>query len=62
MRESSAERRAKIEQWNREREEVVPARDDNSKADDTRRDAKHDDDQPYDDSAYPPQGNGRQDF
>ncbi|PIN03197.1 U2 snRNP splicing factor, small subunit [Handroanthus impetiginosus] len=43
VRESSVERRAKIEQWNKEREEAVSARDNNSKTDDISHGHEHHD-------------------
>ncbi|KAL3825822.1 hypothetical protein ACJIZ3_021851 [Penstemon smallii] len=63
VRENSAERRAKIEQWNREREEAVSTRDDKSKTDDTSRGDEHNDRQSNENNLHPPQqGNGSYDY
>ncbi|KAL1549335.1 splicing factor U2af small subunit B-like [Salvia divinorum] len=65
VRESSAERRAKIEQWNKERENPEPARDHNNKPEDGNHGIKHNDQQSrsYDNNPHPSeQGNGEYDF
>ncbi|KAL3839759.1 hypothetical protein ACJIZ3_024350 [Penstemon smallii] len=60
-RENSAERRAKIEQWNREREEAGSTRDD-GKSDD-RHGLKQNDDHSNGNNQHPPQqGNGSYDY
>lgn len=64
MRESSAERRAKIELWNKERENPEPARDHNSKPEDGNHRFDHNDGRsPHENNQHPSeQGNGDYDF
>ncbi|XP_011094422.1 splicing factor U2af small subunit B-like [Sesamum indicum] len=63
VRESSAERRAKIEQWNKEREEAESARDYSSKSDDNSHGLKHNGGESSDNNLHPSdQGNGSYDF
>ncbi|KAK6140089.1 hypothetical protein DH2020_026087 [Rehmannia glutinosa] len=63
VRESSAERRAKIEQWNREREEGGSSRDHNSKTDDISHGLEHNDGHSSDnDLRSSAQGNENYDF
>ncbi|KAI3447503.1 hypothetical protein Pfo_004168 [Paulownia fortunei] len=55
VRESSAERRAKIEQWNKEREEAESAIDNSSKIDDVSRGHLHNDGQSNENNLHPSQ-------
>ncbi|KAK4419322.1 Splicing factor U2af small subunit B [Sesamum alatum] len=62
VRESSAERRAKIEQWNKEREEADSARD-HDRSDDNSHGLKHNGGESNDNILHPSdQGNGSYDF
>ncbi|KAL8526254.1 hypothetical protein ACS0TY_015469 [Phlomoides rotata] len=61
-RESSVERRAKIEQWNREREDVESGRDHTNNTDD-KSNGEHNDERVHEDNSHPPeQGNEKYDY